>query len=605
MDKQRNRSEIDEKYKWDLTKIYKNDDEWYRDYNVLKEEIKEISKYKGILTQSSGTLLSYLDKYNELDRKMEKLYMYSHLNYDADTTNPVYQEMQGKIQNLISNFSDLDSFSTPELMSTDYSVILKYIDEEPKLKDYRHVLLNIYRYKDHTLSESEEKMLSMLSIALDSSSEVFEYLTDTDMTFGTITDGDGREVELTESNYIKFLNSKDRGVRKRAFERLLSTYGSYKNTIAATFSGNVKTLTSIAKVKHYSSSLESSLFYDNIDLTVYNNLIDTISDNLDVLFKYYELKKDYLKLDELHLYDLYVDMVSDFDKEYTFEDAKELVIKALSPLGDTYINDLKKAFDDRWIDVYNNVGKRGGAYSSGGYDTYPYVLLNFEGRLKDVSTLAHELGHSMHSYYSIKNNTYPNYHYKIFVAEVASTVNELLLNYYLLENSKDIKEKLYILNSLMDLYKGTIYRQIMFAEFERDMHEAYENGEILTNEFLCNKYYQLNKKYFGNDVVVDDLIKYEWERIPHFYYNFYVYKYAVGLSCACYIVDGILNKRENALDNYLKFLSLGGSDYPANELKTAGIDINSSEVFISAINMFNDTISKFKSLTDDDYKKIK
>jgi oligoendopeptidase F len=318
---------------------------------------------------------------------------------------------------------------------------------------------------------------------------------------------------------------------------------------------------------------------------------------MSVLYKYYDLKKEVLSLDELHLYDIYLEMVKSLDKEYTFEEAKEIVLKALQPLGDNYINDLKQAFSQKWIDIYNNEGKRTGAYSSGGYDTYPYVLLNYEGKLKDVSTLAHELGHSMHSYYSVKNNTYPNYSYKIFVAEVASTVNELLLNYYLLNNSNDKEEKLYILNSLMELFKGTIYRQTMFAEFEKNMHEKYENGEVLTNELLCCEYYKLNKEYFGSNVVVDDEIKYEWERIPHFYYNFYVYKYAIGLSCACYIVDGILNKKEKALENYLKFLSLGGSDYPANELKLAGIDITSSEVVESAIKMFNDTIEQFKEIS--------
>ena len=416
------------------------------------------------------------------------------------------------------------------------------------------------------------------------------------MKFGNIKDENGNLVEFTESNYSKFIHSSNREVRKNAFKLLLETYAKYKNTISNTFKENVDYLVGMAKIEKFNSSLEASLFSDNIDTTVYNNLIETVHKNLNVLYKYYDLKKEILNLDELHLYDIYVELIKDLDKEYSFEEAKEIVINALSILGDDYITNLKKAFDERWIDVYNNVGKRGGAYSSGFYDTNPFVLLNFERKLNDVSTLAHELGHSMHTYYSCKNNTYNNSGYKIFVAEVASTVNELILNKYLLKNSKDKKEKLFILNNLMELFKGTIYRQTMFAEFERDMHKKYEDGEILTNELLSNEYYKLNKEYFGPNVVVDEEIKYEWERIPHFYYDFYVYKYAIGLSSACYIVDGIVNNKPNALENYLKFLKSGGSDYPANELKIAGVDVNSSEVIESAIKMFDETINEFKTL---------
>ena len=597
--KQKSRNEIDNNYKWDLSKIYLNDSLWEKDYNLLKKDINDISKFKGIITRSAKDLLDYLKTYNSLDRRLEKLYMYAHLNHDADTTDTKYQEMQGKVLKLLNDFSSLDSYSNPELMSVDYNVIENFINELDELKEYKYLLENLYRFKNHILSDKEEEILSNLSLSLDNASDTYEALTDSDLKFGNIKDEFGNEVELTESNYTNFLHSSNRNVRKEAFTRLLETYGNYKNAISSTFSGNIKTLTSLAKIKNYNSSLEASLFSDNIDTTVYNNLIKTVKENMNVIYKYFDLKKEVLNLQELHLYDIYLEMVKDLDKEYSFDDAKELVIKALEPLGSEYVNDLKQAFSQKWIDIYNNVGKRGGAYSSGGYDTYPYILLNYEGKLKDVSTLAHELGHSMHTYYSIKNNSYTNYRYKIFVAEVASTVNELLLNFYLLKNSNDKKEKLYILNSLMELFKGTIYRQTMFSEFERDCHNRYENGGVLTNDLLCNEYYKLNKEYFGDNVVIDEQIKYEWERIPHFYYNFYVYKYAVGLSCACYIVDGILNGRENALEDYLKFLSLGGSDYPVNELKTAGIDITSSEVVESAIKMFDNIIEDFKQI----YKK--
>ena len=597
--KQKSRNEIDNNYKWDLSKIYLNDSLWEEDYNLLKKDINDISKFKGIITRSAKDLLDYLKTYNSLDRRLEKLYMYAHLNHDADTTDTKYQEMQGKVLKLLNDFSSLDSYSNPELMSVDYGVIENFINELDELKEYKYLLENLYRFKNHILSDKEEEILSNLSLSLDNASDTYEALTDSDLKFGNIKDEFGNEVELTESNYTNFLHSSNRNVRKEAFTRLLETYGNYKNAISSTFSGNIKTLTSLAKIKNYNSSLEASLFSDNIDTTVYNNLIKTVKENMNIIYKYFDLKKEVLNLQELHLYDIYLEMVKDLDKEYSFDDAKELVIKALEPLGSEYVNDLKQAFSQKWIDIYNNVGKRGGAYSSGGYDTYPYILLNYEGKLKDVSTLAHELGHSMHTYYSIKNNSYTNYRYKIFVAEVASTVNELLLNFYLLKNSSDEKEKLYILNSLMELFKGTIYRQTMFSEFERDCHNRYENGEVLTNDLLCNEYYKLNKEYFGDNVVIDEQIKYEWERIPHFYYNFYVYKYAVGLSCACYIVDGILNGRENAREDYLKFLSLGGSDYPVNELKTAGIDITSSQVVESAIKMFDNIIEDFKQI----YKK--
>lgn len=596
MEKQKTRSEIDDNYKWDLTKIYLTDEAWQEEYENIKNNIKSITKFKGIITKSSKDLLNYLNVYNSIDRQMEKLYMYAHLNHDADTTNSKYQEMQGKIENLYSEFDCLNSYANPELISVDYSLIQKYINECDELKEYKHQLENLYRFKSHILSNREEEILSILSLSLNNAKETFKALSDSDMKFGEIKDENGNLVELTESNYSNYIKSTNRDVRKEAFNRLLETYGSYKNTIASTFSGNIKTLTSLAKIKNYNSSIEASLFNDKIDVEVYDNLIKTVRTNMNVIYKYFDLKKEVLGLDELHLYDIYLEMVKDLDKEYSFEEAKDLVIKALEPLGCEYINDLKQAFTQKWIDVYNNIGKRSGAYSSGGYDTYPYVLLNFEGKLKDVSTLAHELGHSMHSYYSIKNNTYSNYNYKIFVAEVASTVNELLLNFYLLKNSNDKSEKLYILNSMMELFKGTIYRQVMFAEFEKECHEKYEKGIILTNELLCNDYYNLNKEYFGNNVVVDEQIKYEWERIPHFYYNFYVYKYAIGLSCACYIVDGILNDKENMKENYLKFLSLGGSDYPANELKIAGIDITNSEVVTSAIKMFDSIIEDFKKI---------
>ena len=593
---QRKREEIEEKYTWDLSYIYKKDSDWQNDFNKVSKEIKQISNFKGILVSNAKNLLNYLNLSCLLERKLYKLYYYANLKHDQDTTNSKYQEMLGKIKNLINKYEELDAYSNPELMRVDYSLIKDFYKQEPKLKEYEFILENIYRFKKHILDDDTEKLLSSLSKVFDKSAETFEMLTDADMKFGMITDEKGHEVELTESNYRVFLQSKDRNIRKKAFEQLLGKYSEFKNTISSTFAGNVDMLTTLAKLKHYRSSLEASLFSDNVSPKVYNNLIDTINENLNVIYKYFDLKKKFLKLDEFHLYDQYVDLVKENTKEYPFEEGKKIVLKALSVLGEDYVNNLNKAFDERWIDVYNNVGKRSGAYSSGFYDTKPYVLLNYENTLNDVSTLAHELGHSMHTYYSCLNNPYQYSKYTIFVAEVASTVNELLLNLYLLNNTSDKEEKKYILSNLMDLFKATLYRQTMFAEYERDMHLKNEKGEVLTNELLCNEYYKLNLKYFGPDVVVDDLIKYEWERIPHFYYDFYVYKYVIGLSCACFIVDGILNKKDKALENYLKFLSSGGSDYPINELKIAGIDVTKKEVIESAIKMFDGFIDQFIEL---------
>ena len=592
---QKTRDEIETKYTWDLTLIYKTDKDFEKDYKKVSKEINDITKYRGVLVKSASNLLGYLKLSNELERKLYKLYYYANLKNDQDTTNTKYQAMLGKVKNLLTKFEEIDAYAEPELMSIDYSIIEKYYEEEKELKEYEFVLSNLFRFKKHILSKEVEEVLSSLSNSLNNSSETYELLTDSDMKFGYILDENNEEVELTESNYSVFLHSKDRRVRKDAFNKVLTTYGEYKNTISSTFAGNVDTLTTLAKLKKYDSSLEAALFSDNVDIKVYNNLIKTVKNNLNVLYKYFKLKKDFLKLDEFHLYDQYVDLVEENTKKYTFLEAKDLVIEALSVLGSDYIKNLNKAFDERWIDVYNNKGKRGGAYSSGFYDTKPYVLLNYEGTINDVSTLAHELGHSMHTYYSCLNNPYQYSSYKIFVAEVASTVNELLLNFHLL-NKGSKEDKKYILSNLMNLFKATIYRQTMFAEFERDMHNLKEQGGVLTNEVLCDNYYKLNLEYFGNDVVVDDEIKYEWERIPHFYYNFYVYKYAIGLSCACYIVDNILNKKENALENYLKFLSSGGSDYPINELKIAGIDVTKKDVIESAIKMFDSFIEQFKEL---------
>ena len=597
---QQKREDISSEYKWDLTLIYKSDEDWYENYDEVSKLVEKIKDYKGKIVKRANNLLNYLNLSIELERKVYKLYYYAHLKHDQDTTNTTYQVMKGKIDELMALYDEYNSFANPEMMTIDYEKVKEFYKELPKLKEYEFLLEEIYRYKNHILSKDLEEALSTLTNVLNSSSSIYESLTDSDMKFGFIKDEEGNDVELTESNYRLYLESQNRSVRKQAFEQLLTTYGSFKNTIASTFSNNVDMLIKISKLKNFNSSIEASLFSENINIDVYINLIDTVSSHLDILYKYFELKKELLNLEEFHLYDQYVELVSSCSKKYTFEQAKDLVIESLSVLGEDYVNNLKKAFDEKWIDVYNNVGKRGGAYSSGFYDTKPYILLNYEGTINDVSTLAHELGHSMHTYYSCANNPYHYSSYRIFVAEVASTVNELLLNLHLLNKTDNKEEKKYILNNLMDLFKATIYRQTMFAEFEKNVHSKKENGEVLTYDNLCDYYYELNKKYFGNNVVIDDCIKYEWERIPHFYYNFYVYKYAIGLSCACYIVDNILKEKENALNSYIEFLKSGGSNYPIEELKIAGIDVTKKEVVESAIKMFDSLIEQFKQLSIND-----
>ena len=595
MHKQKVRSEIKEEYTWDLTLIYKDEKDFYNDLDNVKKELCSIKKFEGHILDSANSLLNFLKGSDDLERKLYKLYYYAHLKLDEDTTNTDSQKKEGLVTNLIQEYSVLTSFVMPELMKGDYNKVLEYINELDELKIYKFNLENIYRYQNHSLNEIEEVVISRLSKTIDNASSVFESLTDADITFPNIL-VDGNEVELTESNYNTYIRSNNRDVRRQAFEGLLGTYSKYKNTLATTFQGNIDALTSMAKIKKFNSSIEASLYGDNLDVSIYNKLIDVVNDNLDVAYKYFALKKEVLNLDELHLYDIYTPMVSNYQMSFTFNEAKELVFKALSVLGDDYLNNLEKAFSERWIDIYNNKGKRTGAYSSGFYDTKPYLLLNYEGKYEDITTLIHELGHSMHTYYSCQNNPYNLSSYNIFVAEVASTVNELLLVHYMIKNSQNKNEKLFLLNQLMELYKSTIYRQVMFAEFERDMHHDYENGIILTYEYLQNNYYDLVKKYFGDNVYCDELIKNEWMRIPHFYYNFYVYKYAIGLSCATKIVNSILNNEEHAVENYLSFLKTGGSDYPVNELKVAKVFVMDEGVYKSAIDTFDKAINEFKEL---------
>ena len=590
------RCEIEDKYKWDLTKIYKDEKEWQKDFDDVKEKILKVLEYKDSFLSNGKKLYEYLKYDEEVSRKLEKIYYYAHLNYDADTLDEKYKVMKNKVSDLFTKYNELSSFVVPEILKLDEEKLNTFYKEEEKLEDYRFSIENIYRFKNHTLDEEKEKMLSNLSKCLSNPEETYEALTDSDFEYDYITDEKGNKVKFNESNYSLFIKSKDRSVRKRAFEMLHNKYKKYIRTITSTYKGEVETNVVLAKIRNYDSAISASLYSDNVPVDIYNNLIKVVNDNMDVLYDYYDLKREILSLDRLHMYDTYVEIINKIDKKYSFDEAKEIVMEALSILGDKYIKNLKKAFDEKWIDIYHSKGKRSGAYSSGNFDVNPYVLLNFEGTLNDVSTLAHELGHSMHTYLSCKNNPYQYSSYEIFVAEVASTVNELLLANYMLKNSKNKEEKLAVINHILDLYKATLYRQTMFAEFEKETHKLREKGEVLTSELLSNTYYNLVKKYFGPNVLCDDLIRYEWARIPHFYYNFYVYKYATGISAASYIVDGILNNKEGALENYINFLKTGGSMYPLDELKIAGVNLNSKSVILSAIKTFEKYLKEFKDI---------
>lgn len=590
------RCEIEDKYKWDLTKIYKDEKEWQKDFDDVKEKILKVLEYKDSFLSNGKKLYEYLKYDEEVSRKLEKIYYYAHLNYDADTLDEKYKVMTNKVSDLFTKYNELSSFVVPEILKLDEEKLNTFYKDEEKLEDYRFSIENIYRFKNHTLDEEKEKMLSNLSKCLSNPEETYEALTDSDFEYDYITDEKGNKVKFNESNYSLFIKSKDRSVRKKAFEMLHNKYKKYIRTITSTYKGEVENNVVLAKIRNYDSAISASLYSDNVPVDIYDNLIKVVNDNMNVLYDYYDLKKEILSLDCLHMYDTYVEIINKIDKKYSFDEAKEIVIDALSVLGDKYVKNLKKTFDEKWIDIYHSKGKRSGAYSSGNFDVNPYVLLNFEGTLNDVSTLAHELGHSMHTYLSCKNNPYQYSSYEIFVAEVASTVNELLLANYMLKNSKNKDEKLAIINHILDLYKATLYRQTMFAEFEKETHKLREKGEVLTSDLLSNTYYNLVKKYFGPNVLCDDLIRYEWARIPHFYYNFYVYKYATGISAASYIVDGILNNKEGALENYINFLKTGGSMYPLDELKIAGVNLNSKSVILSAIKTFEKYLKEFKDI---------
>lgn len=595
MDHIKERREVPKEFQWNLERIFKTDEEFQKEIKAVRKQIDEFAKLEGHTTENAEMFYRSITAGNEIERRLNKLYTYASMKSDEDVANTENQAKKEQVVNLYNYASSKMYFQTPELLNTEKEVIESFYQAEPKLLEHKTNIEEVYRYKPHTLPKEEEKLLSNLSSAFGNDETTYGYLTDSDLDFGTIHDENGVEVPLTDTNFSIYIKSPKREVRKEAFERLYEVYKQFQNTITATFNGAIKQNVAMAHIKHYKTSFEAALFGDELDPIVYDTLVSSVRNHLDVLHDYYRLRKEVLNLKELHLYDVYTNLVPDTDTKYPFETASRLVLDALKPLGDAYINDLKQAFTEGWIDIYPNKNKRGGAYSSGSYDTMPYVLLNYQDKLDDVSTLAHELGHSMHSFYTRKNQPYQYGDYPIFVAEVASTVNELLLAKHMLKVSTNKNERLAILNQLLELFKGTIYRQVMFAEFEKYAYDLVEQDEVITPDKLCKKYYELNQDYFGSDVVVDKEIAYEWEKVPHFYYHFYVYKYATGISAACHIVEGILSGDEAKRDAYLKMLANGCRENPLNTLKIAGVDMTDKEVYESAIRMFADTIEEFRN----------
>lgn len=593
--KQVERDKISEKYKWKLEDLYANSDEWESDYKKVELLLNDITRYEGLI-KDSESLLSVLKLNDEISMVVEKLFVYSRMRRDEDNRSAKYQALTNKAMMLSIQVSSKTSFIVPEILSIEESKLRDYIEKNKQLETYRQFLLNLLRYKPYTLSEKEERILAESQIMSQSSDNIFTMLDNADIKFPEIKDESGNYVEITHGNYIKLQQSNDREVRKNSFNGLYNTYKSFVNTYTATMDANVKKDIFYARIRHHKSSLEASLFDDNVPIEVYDNLIKATHDKIDLLHRYVNIRKEMLKLDELHMYDLYVPLVKDIDREYTYEDSLNIVLKGLSSLGEDYISILNQGFKSRWIDVFENKGKTSGAYSWGAYGTHPYVLLNFQGRLDDVFTIAHEMGHSLHTYYSDKTQPYVYSQYRILVAEVASTCNESILMNYLLNNTSDKNEKLYLINHYLEEFKGTIFRQVMFAEFEKFTHEELEKGGSLTPEVLCKKYHDLNKYYYGDNIIIDDGINYEWERIPHFYTSFYVYKYATGFAAATALSQMILKDGTNAVKKYKEFLKSGSSDYPLNLLKKAGVDLTTERPILNAMSVFEKLLNEMEKL---------
>ena len=590
------RKDFKENLKWNVQDLYKTEEDYEKDYQFVKEHLKDYGKYQGHLLDNENILYEALSFDNHLSKILERIYVYAHINNDSDTTEVKYQAMYGKAYKLYEEYQEACSFLVPEILKGDRALIEEYVKKNSKLKEYERVLTDIFRLKEHVLSDKEEKILSSLSTTFSIPDQVYSYLTDADMKFGTIKNKDGKKVELNEKTYHEFIESNDRSERKQAFTKLLTTYGNFKNTYANLLASEVNNNNKIAQIRGYKSAREASLYQNEIPEEIYDFLIDTVKKNVAPLSKFWKIKSKALGFNKLHIYDTNTAMSRGITKKYSEKEAEELLYQALNGLGDNYSNDLKLAFQQRWIDFCPNDGKRNGAYCTACYSVHPYVLLSYNGTLENVSTLAHELGHAMHYYYAIQNQSYQDYGYSIFVAEVASQVNQILLSKYLISKTDNVEEKIYLIDDLIRDFKATIYRQTMFADFEKTIHEAQQKGEVLTHEYLCSTYYKLNQEYMGENIVIDELIQYEWERIPHFYMNFYVYQYATAYAAAIKIAMDIFNHKDGAKEKYLEFLKLGCTKTPVASLKVAGVDMTQKETLNDAFAYFDDLVNELKEL---------
>lgn len=587
------RKNIEEKYKWSLEKMYSSQDEIDSDIKKAEKLTEDIALYKGKISESSENLLEVFRILEDASRTIEKLYVYTHMRHHEDTRINENQAESVKTEMLSTNFGVASSYIVPEIMAMNDERLNDYLNDE-KMSFYKKYMEDILRDRPHTLSEKEEQILASVSEISNVSESVYDMLAYADMEFPEIEGENGEKIKIDHFNYSNLIKSRNRRVRKDAFEGEFSTYRKYKNTFASSLYGAVKSEIFYSKMRKHNSAIEASLFADNISVDVYRNLIDAVSDSIPALGKYVDIKKKVLGVDELHMYDLYVPLSEKFEYKITYKEAQEIILNALKPLGEEYLSIIKKAFDERWIDVYENEGKKGGAYSWGCYDSHPYILMSYTDDLNSLFTLIHELGHSVHSYYSRTSQPYIYSDYRIFVAEVASTTNELLLINYLLENAKEKDEKIYLLNYYLEQFRTTVHRQTMFAEFEMIAHEKAEAGNPLTADEFTEIYYGLNKKYYGDYMNVDELVGIEWARIPHFYSNFYVYKYATGFSAASALSSMILSEGKEAVDRYIEFLKSGGSEYPLDQLRRAGVDMEKKESVEKALDVFRELVEKLE-----------
>ena len=587
------RSEADISYTWKLEDMMPDNQTWEALFEKTAAQVKRYGDFKDTLAESAETLYRCLKFDDEISLDIERLYVYARMRSDEDTAEQTYQDMFGRAQSLSFEAAERSSFIVPEILEMDPSLLASYMESENGIGLYRRLMERILGKREHTLSGPMEELLAQSYDATQGASQIFNMFNNADVKFPSITGEHGQEVPITHGNYISLMEHKDRRIRRDAFLGLYSVYRQFRNTLAAAFSANVKQAVFYAKARNYASSRQHSLAENEVPELVYDNLVAAVRKNLPLLHRYVRVRKETLGLDDIHMYDLYVPMVAEFDRTYTYEEAKAIVTEGLAPLGEEYGKILREGFENRWVDVYENEGKRSGAYSWGVYGSHPYVLMNFHGTLNDVFTLAHEMGHSIHSYYSDAAQPYIYAGYKIFVAEVASTCNEALLIRHLLNRTEETQEKRYLINHFLESFRGTLFRQTMFAEFEAAAHRKAQEGETLTASALGELYHKLNEDYFGPEMVVDPEIDYEWERIPHFYTPFYVYQYATGFSAAVAISSRILSGDETALAGYKKFLQGGCSLPPIDLLKLCGVDMSTTKPVDEALKVFGELLEEF------------